>query len=322
VSVVFCQLDDEGWTQMGTVKVGEASTDMNAGSYQKRYKIGTSTMHGPQSLISLGQAAGLPALWSTYSLAGDTDTYSYARSYTIERVPKTTYLYFVTVNYEPASEGEMGDPALGLTTPIMAQRNPLIRKPVIWWDREVFTHTAQTQYDGKALTNPVNGLYDDLVESERSRAVMVVEWNVQYGYSIAEYTERWDQAVNNSGWTFLGKTYDPRQVVVREVSSGKVVTEGSYNYYKARMRLAIAAKNETWDEPIPQLARHYFTKSSSASFDEEPGQAGVYKRTAAPDLVPVNDDGTRRPDNQPILVRKVRARKEENFTQLPFVALV
>jgi len=201
-------------------------------------------------------------------------------------------------------------------------KRSLIRKPVIWWDREVFTHTAQTQYDGKALTNPVNGLYDDLVESERSRAVMVVEWNVQYGYSIAEYTERWDQAVNNSGWTFLGKTYDPRQVVVREVSSGKVVTEGSYNYYKARMRLAIAAKNETWDEPIPQLARHYFTKSSSASFDEEPGQAGVYKRTAAPDLVPVNDDGTRRPDNQPILVRKVRARKEENFTQLPFVALV
>lgn len=334
ISCISCNRDNEH-TNMGTITVGEMSSDSssgpyeyNSGRYSVRYQVLMASNAGPQSIIYSAQGAGLPALWSTYSynttgVNYDVDIHSYARSYTIERSSKTQYLYYVTVNYEPAKEGEISDPSIS-TTPILATINPLNRKPVIWWDREVYTHLATKDKDGKAIVNPLRTLYDDQIEQERNRAVMVVEWNVQTSYSLVDLTREWDQAVNAGNWNLkfgsTARNVEPRAALIREISAGRVRTEGSYNYYTVRMRIAFADAGKNWDETMPQLARHYFSKSGGA-FEVDPA-TGYYKRNEAADLVPVNDDGTKRADDQEILVKSWQVRREKDFSTLPFMALM
>ena len=176
--------------------------------------------------------------------------------------------------------------------------------------------------DGKAIVNPVRTLNDDILENERTRAVMVIEYNVLSTVDIIRTTRLWDQTVNKYAWSLLGITTEPRAAVVREVSSSLLKTEGSYTYYTVTIRIAFADSGETWDEPVAQMGRHYFTKTNSSQIDEDPAHPGVYKRTAAPDLVPLNDDGTLLADTEPIKIKQWQTRRQEDFNQLPFMGLI
>lgn len=314
MSVVSCNLDRDT-TDLATVKVG---VDGFGGFYKLRYNVMTGTVSGPLTLLSQALSSSphpLPALWQTYSYQGDTDPRSYAKSYNVERDPKTNLRYFVTVNFEPAEPGEIPD---GGGSPIMSEPDPLARATLFWWDREVFTDVAAIDVSSRPVVNYANNLYEELTEHERTQGVLVAEWNVPDIAAVVALERQYARGVNQSEWLFKGATIPPRAALCRQVIAGALKVEGSgattYRYYPVQMRIAFADLGKTWDTPKPEMGRSYFTKTSGI-FDLV---SGFRRRVDAGTVVPLNTDGTRRTDTDPILVTNWRIRREVNFNALRF----
>lgn len=305
--VLSCNLDRTP-SELATIKAG-----VGAGKYTLRYILITDVISGPLNLILSAYGATpnpLPSLWSTYSYQGDTDSSSYAKTYKVDRDPKNNTLYYVTVTYEPAEDGEVPD---GGGDPIKSEPVPINRAPVFWWDREVTTRVEPTDGSGATVRNYANNLYEELIEHERARGQLVVEFNVATQAEVVDFSRTYDQAVNSSTFTFKTRSLPPRTVMVREISGSAAIEEGTYTFYTISMRLAFADLNRTWDVPMPEMSQTHFTKTSGV-YDLD--QGGFIKRTDAGSLVPLNADGTRRSDTQTILVTNWRMRREVDFGPL------
>lgn len=324
VSVTACNLDRES-TKMGTIKVGSAQLDSTVGgSYTLRYVVRTASAASPISVIVGGQTIGtggmdqIPQLWSTYSYKGDTDAYSFCKSIDVERSSGSDTLYYVTCSFEPCEDGELPE---GDSTPRDATQNPTSRPPRIWWDREVYSHIPTVDNAGKVITLPTKALYDDVIEKERTRAILVVEWNIGTFFEFSKLHQDYENSINDPNWNILGRTdIYPNTAVVRQISCSKVKNEGSHIYYTASMRFAFAETSKTWLEQMPLLARQYYKLGTGSAIEEE--SPGIYKRYSAQELVPINADGTRRPDNQDVAYANVNVYRPKNFNTLPFMALI
>lgn len=324
VSILSCNLDRET-PDLATIKApGLLGSDGTyGGSYKLKYNIMMASISGPRNVCTQGLTGSpnpLPSLWGTYSYQGDTDPHSYAKSYSVARDPKAAARYYVTVNFEPAEPGEIPP---GGGTPIKAEPNPVNRAPYIWFDREVFSHVdaiethdpSAAAADRKTLLTHANTLYDELVEQDRTRAIMVVEFAVATLTDVINLTRRFDQSVNDDTWDFRAETYPARTVLVREISGTLVRSEGAYTYCPVVMRLAFANQGQTWDVPLPEMSQTHFVKDSSSDYTM---LGGFRKRVDAGSLVPINSDGTRRSDDDPVLITDWRIRREVNFGDLPF----
>lgn len=327
VSVTACNLDRES-TKMGTIKVGSAQIDNTVGgSYTLRYVVRTASAASPISVIVGGQTIGtggmdpLPQLWSSYSYKGDADKYSFCRSIDVERSPSSDTLYYVTCNFEPCEDGELPENSDTTTpVPMNAYADPLTRPPRIWWDRETFTQTAVLDKDAKVIALPTKTLFDDIIEKERTRAVLVVEWNIGTFEEFSKLHQDFEHARNKDTWDILGRSFAAGVSLVRQISCSQVKNEGSYIYYTASMRFVFAETGKTWIERLPLLSRFFFKEGSGGSIEEE--SAGIYKRYQANDLVPIASNGTRRNDTDDILYQDVKVYREEDFNTLPFMALI
>ncbi len=315
VSLVSINLD-RNTAELATFKVDD--TNGNAGSYKLRYDVTMNARCGPINVISKGLSSGLPALWSAYTYQGDTDSQSFAKTYTVERDLKCQTRYFVTVNYEPAKPGELPDivnPTTPNMSPIKATANPLARAPVFWWDRELTSKTSTVQGAGNyAILNGADDFYEDLVEHDYARSLLVVEFPVANNNAFIDLSRTYDHSVNLQAWTFKLLTYDPRTVHCREVSCSPMITEGDYRYYTVTMRFAFAPLGKTWDTQLPQMGHTYYTKKSDGTYEVDDG--GYRKRTTVEFMVPLDVDGTRRPDGQPVLISSIRALREVDFNPL------
>jgi hypothetical protein len=316
--MLSCHLD------RSTPHLGSLDTDIvngTSGTYTVRYICemadGTS---GPLNVYTQGLTTGftpLPSLWQTFSYQGDTDSKSYAKSFQFDRDPKNPKIYYVTVTYKPADPGELPDytnPTTPNGSPIKSEPNPFLRSPVYWWDREVASSIYTTDTNGYAIRNYAGDFYQDLIERDKGRSVLVIEFPVHSSNEFTDLSQKYDQAVNAQAWSFKQRSYPARNVLCKEVSCSPMQIEGSYRYYTVSMRFVFAPLGKTWDVPIPEVGRSYYTKRGDGTYETDAD--GFLKRTVVDYDVPLNADGTRRSEAQPVLITMVRAEKEIDFNPL------
>lgn len=312
VSITSCNVDRSG--KLGTISVDEENGA--AGKYELTYTIQMIAACGPLAIIKAAQGlvgAGidtLPTLWSTYSYKGDTDDKSYAKSLTVSRNEKGATLCYVTVSYEPLAPGEMPD---GGGVPILAEPDPLKRKPVFWWEPELSTKLRTVAQDGSAVKNFANGLYSDLIETEHTKSIQVVEFNVATANDVNTYIRAYEDSVNVNDWNFRGTIYPQRSVNIRSVSAKPPQSEGDHTFCTVKMRIAFAALGQVWDVALPEMGQTYFTKTGGA-YDLD--AQGFRKRGNAGSLVPLASDGTRLDDGSPILTTPWRVAREVDYGPL------
>ena len=200
----------------------------------------------------------------------------------------------------------------------MAEPNPLLRHPVFWWDRELSTRVEAIAQDGNVIRNAANNLYEELVEHERAKAQLVVDFNVPTTADVIDISRKYDQAVNATTWSFKERLIPDRSAMVREIIAGDPKSEGAYNYIPVSMRIAFSELGKTFDVSKPEMGQTHYTKSGGAYVT-----TGAFRqRTDAGSLVPLNEDGTRRDDSLPVVVTNWRVRREADFSALPFMSLI
>lgn len=308
-------------TDMGTLVVGDG-----AHKYKLMWDVVMASEAGPINVIVAGQGSTpnpLPAEYSPYAYVDDTDANSFAKIFSVVREPLVTGRYTVTVQYEPLEDGEMPDaaatPGTTARTPIKSVVNPILRKKVMWWDRQITSRIEKIDNARVTLRNPAGSLYEDIHEEDRAKAVLVVEWNVASINEFITFSRKYDQTVNSNSWTFNGAAYQARTALVHDISCSPLRTEAPvnsttvYNYYTVAARIAFADTGSTWDVPMPEMGQHFYTKSGGGTYDLD---GSFRKRTDAGFLVPLNEDGTRRSDDEQVLVKDWRIRRESDFNQL------
>ncbi len=322
VSIISCNLDRKT-ADLATIKApgiaGSAGTS-GGGSYKLGYDVVMAAISGPINVCSQAISSGapdlLPALWGTYSYQGDTDTHSFAKSYQVARDLKVQTRYYVMVNFEPAEPGEIPD---GGGTPIKATADPLLRKPVYWWDRELSTRVDAVAQDGSTvILNAASNLYEELIETERAKGQLVVEFNLATMGALIDFSRTYDQTVNATTWSFKERVFPDRSVMIREISAGDVKSEGSHTYVPVAVRLAFADVGKTFDVSRPEMGQTHYTKRSDGSYVTT---GSFRQRTDAGSVVPLNADGTRLEDGLPPLISNWRIRREADFSALPFLAI-
>ena len=305
-SVTSCAYDRE---------TAEASVDeVNMGSYRIGFIVTTDGLMGPQSVANgalLSSPHPLPSLWSTYSYQGDTDNYSWARKYTVRRDPKSVKLYYITVEYLPNEPGD-GSQTVG-GDPIRSEPNPVLRAPVIWWDREVVTVHVTKDIDGKSIRNKCEDYYADDIEIEKTKSVLVAEWNVATLGEVYALTTTYENAVNVSPWSVGGGTVPARAALCREVSGSPPQTEQNHTFFHVTMRIVLAEEGQTWDVSMAECGQFHWTKTDG-SYDEFGGHRRV---TDAQKIVALDSDGTRLADGADMVFTDWRVRREVNFNDLP-----
>ncbi len=321
VSIISCNLDRKT-ADLATIKApglaGSAGTS-GGGSYKLGYDIEMAAICGPINVVTQAVSSGapdtLPALWGTYSYQGDTDTHSYAKSYQVIRDLKAEKRFYVTVNFEPAEPGEIPD---GGGTPIKAEPNPLLRKPVYWWDRELSTRVDPIAQDGSVVLNAASNLYEELIESERAKGQLVVEFNLAAMADLIDFSCKYDQSVNETAWSFKERIFPARSAMVREISAGDIKSEGTHTYVPVSVRVAFADIGQTFDVSRPEMGQTHYTKRSDGTYVTT---GDFRQRTDAGSVIPLNADGTRRDESSPPLVTNWRIRREADFSALPFLAI-
>ena len=301
--------------------------ELNIGTYTLRYQVLTDSVMGAQGVYAGAISSSphpLPVQWSTFSYQSDSDSLSFARDYDFDGDPQNLKRWWVTVTWSPLGKGENSDSTGTSPSPIMAEPTPVLRQPVIWWDREVTTEHVTKDYTHKDIVNKVKDLYPDDIEIERPRGIMVVEFNVATLREVIYYCRRFDGAVNSVAWTMHGKANPPipkRAALCREVSSGSIQSEHGYTFYHLVFRFVFAEEEgsekpeyATWDYPLFERGYMHWTKKAGEYEETLPG---MRKRTFSQSLVSLNADGTRRPDDQDSIVTLWRIRREVDFNELP-----
>lgn len=316
VSIISCNYD-RTTPDLGTFKVEKGNGQV--GSYKVRYNIMMAGISGPLNVWTQAQGGSpdaAPAMWATYSFQGDTDTHSFCKSVSVERDPKHNYRYYLTASYEPCEPGEIPD---GGGSPIMSVANPVSRKPVYWWDRELSTRVEAVDQAGSTVRNAANNLYEELIETERAKGLLVIEWNLSTMAELIDLSRKYDQAVNATTWSFKERLFPDRSVMVRSISGGTCKTEGAYTYYPVAMRLAFADIGKTWDVTKPEMGQTHYVKDSTGAYVT----TGTFRqRVDAGSLVPLNSDGTRREDSAEPITSVWRIRREADFAAMPFMSIV
>lgn len=294
---------------------GDASADeMNRGTYTLKYQVETNSLMGPNAVANAALVTGpnpLPSLWSTYSYQGSTDNLSFARSYDVVHDPKSNSLWYITVSYSPPEPGEW--PISG-GAPIKSEPVPWSRDPVLWWDREVYSDIQNNDKDGKAIVTKTKVLYEDTIEFDKPRGVLVIEFNVATLAEVIFYTRKFDQAVNSVNWNT--NSTPPRMALCREVASGPPQAEHGYTFFHLAFRIVFADDGATWDYRMPEMGEFHWKKNLQGVYIMQDGQRQRF-RPEGGGLVALTEDGTRLDDGQEIIFTEWRIRREVDFNTIP-----
>jgi hypothetical protein len=355
----FCTLVRHGEQGCGSAEVDELNIGVYTLTYQVELDAATVASFpvlGPKQIANLaaGPTPGaglsphpLPHMWTTYDhpaaaaasgaiTVEENDVLSRARSYSVQADPKSDNRWFITVQFRPADPGEAS--IADSTTPINSVASPVARAPIYWWDREVFNQVVNHDREGKAIRTKAESLYPDVIELERARSVLVVEFNVKSMAEVAYYSNAFDGAVNVSSWTVQGITAPPRFALCREVAAGppvsEIVSSSPYTYFHLTFRFVFAGSTfssagpppnssqpitltgNNWDHRMAELDDVYWKKNSQGSYIMDAD--GKRQRFVTEGQVALDNDGTRLDDGQDVLFTAWRVRREVDFNHLPF----
>ncbi len=311
-SIISCNLTRDE-TRLADFRV--RTNNGTVGAYRLKYKIEMAGPVGPKELIEQATTAGapdrLPKIWDTYSFEGDSDPNSYVKHHEIDREPKSKRHYYVTVTWEPL---EPGEPPGDGGAPIDSHPVPTERKPRFHWERQVTSSLQHTDTNNYVILNYTNTLHDDLIEHDRTKAILVGEINSSSIAAAINLERKYANAVNSIAWTFQGVVIEPRAALIREVVSGQVQNEGAFTFIPTQFRIAFADIGSNWDDVLPEMSQTHFTKTGG-NYDVDPA-TGLRKITSAGRSVPLAADGTRLPDGQQVLTRAWPTRKQADFNLL------
>lgn len=316
MAVVSCKYDRNGAT-------GE-SDDRDRNSYTLRFKVEVDSDMAPPHIAQACLSASalgddnvsIPATWSAYNYKGWVDSNSFARHYKVSPwVEDSKRFWFIDVQYLPLQPNE---------PPGIENTNPLLRPAMFWMDREVFTRVVDKDIFGKQIVNKCGRVYDEPLEQEETRCVLVVEWNVATIQEVIDENRNFENKVNSATWFGV----PAREALCREVTSGPILNENGVTYYRLTYRFAIKESKgaptdpETkWDREILERGYQHFEKDRDGNIILETD--GITKKLAPkngyPEPVLLDTDGTRLPDGQTGKFTAWQTRRPANFNDLAFM---
>lgn len=309
-------------------------------TYTLGYKVVTDGVMAPGAVANDVVAAGtdpgpitLPNMGSTYSFQGFTDSYSYLLDRQV--TPLDWYsdktLYQIVDTYQPPPDGDLAQ----------YSTNPVGRYPVFEFDREVYAATVEFDNQGNQIVNTAGQPYDEPVEMEHTRSVLVASYNVATLATAVQLITTYEGAVNSQVWYPGGGTtaIQPRQALCREVTSSRLVSENGSQYYRLTFRVAIHepkpatspyAQAGTWD--LGLLQRGFIAYRSLRSGGKDPLNVKGYIRTdgsvegddfdstaeRSNEPFLLADDGTVLPADQDGRYQFYRVRREVSFANIGF----
>jgi hypothetical protein len=282
--------------------------------------------------LSVGPNA-LPSLWSSFSYLGHSISTIYARSYTCDRDPRRLDRYEATVSYGPLEPG---------LNPGYADVDPLLRPPIVRWDSEVYTYKTDFDQAGAPIVNHAGTRYEDPVEEEESRGVLVVEINVANLSSVVTHNRTYELTTNASSWDVKGDAslvVAAREAFCRRVGSQRQVTEGGSTYFTETYHIALKNSGQKWDRRFKEHGFSHYFKDATATYHDGDDfvldgtvgakirgsidNAGTFKPNepyAEPVLLAA--DGLRLADGETALYTDWRVKRESDFNAMPFMPLV
>lgn len=296
------------------------------GTYKLRYRVMTDAAAGPETVANgavLSSPHPLPNMWQTWSYLGDTDSLSYAQEYTFTRSDESLTVNYVDVTFKPLPPGDHAEKKEGDDEgeAINSEPNPMERKTVFWWDREIYTKIVERDREEKAILNPLKRQYDVNVEEEATRGVLVAEINVATLGEVIALSKKFERAVNSTAWDIGGESIPARNAVCREVSAGPPVAEHGYTFYRVVFRFAFQDEGDTWDHPMAQRGYSCWVKNTGTGEYLYTGGNPDRRRTVDfPEPICLNEDGTYLDDEDGTpIIKKWRIKREVNFNELPFI---
>ncbi len=241
--------------------------DKNLATYKVKWDVQTDDPeYGPNTLvedaIAFGGSAPIPRLWEHYRFRGDESLYSHAREFSVKQNRVNLLRWQVDVSYKPLGEGEEEDDTI---------LPPWDRPAKYSVDREVYTRILEQDIHGWQIVNTAGKMYDEPLEQEASRGVVVIQKNVHTLNEVANYIANFSDAVNKWSW-HLGGQYiaRARTALCRDVTASEIMTEAEYKFYSVTFRIALKANKsgspmmgsvpsaeETWDRAILERGYQY-----------------------------------------------------------------
>lgn len=301
-----------------------SSTDeLNRWTFRLNYDVETDGVLGHKALVAGAELASphaLPSYGSTYSYQGDTDTNAYAITFDVQAVDGSQKRYQIGVNFKPPDDITIFEP------------DPIVRPPVVWFDREAYSRIVERDNFGKAILNKCGKIYDIPYEEEDVRGVIVVEFNVLTLAEVAGYMRFLRRAVNSTPWEFGGVTFPARTVLAREVAASPPVKQGLYTYYHVSIRFVVADGDDTlngqapttWDVPFLERGyEHYILDANGQLAKDRNDQlilddGRITRGHAYAEPQNLAEDGTKLPDNTVGVFTLWRVKREVDFNLLPF----
>jgi len=315
--------------------------ERNRGTSQLKYLIDTDGAMASNAVLNAALAVGpnpLPSLWSQFSYLGHTITTIFARRYQCNRDPRHLNRYEALVDFWALEPGH--DPNSG--TPGFADVDPLLRPPVVLWDSEVYTYRTDFDQAGTPILNKALIRYEDPVEEEESRGVLVVQFNVATFSNVVTHNRTFELTTNSIDWDVKGDAslvVAAREAFCRRVGSQLLTTEGGTSYFTEEYRIAFKKSGQKWDRRFKEHGFLHYHKDPTAThidgdnyvLDSAGGrklrgslsETGVF-RPNIPYAEPVllASDGTRLTEAGTPVYTDWRVKREADFNNMPFMPLV
>ena len=162
------------------IQPASSVNERNLATYKIAFDITTNTIMGPRGVAigsinpALGHTNTLPELWTGYSYhagtaAYESDNFSRARSYTFTQDPLDRMRWSCEVTFTPLEPGETQEDNA---------ENPVNRPAKYSVDREVYTEIVEKDVEGDQIVNKAGAMYDEPLDQEATRGVLVIKKNV------------------------------------------------------------------------------------------------------------------------------------------------
>jgi hypothetical protein len=329
--------------------------ERDRGTFTLRWLLDTDGFMAPAEAYYYALTNGVgphpvPSLWQSYSYLGYVLPHALAQDFHVKllyvaaipldppdpqnRASRPGPRYALDVTYRPLEPGTKAPDPMDPMKPSIADVNPLVRPPVVSWDSELRTRFVERAQDGRQIRNYAKQRFDEPVEIEDSRGVLVVEWNVANLREVIQHNRKFELTVNKSNWRLFGNAdafeIPARAAFCQRVESQPQIHELGVTYYTEVYRIVLKGANEvepTWDVYVAEQGYQYFKQDTMGGFiKDSDGNNVLFPRPGDPDFgrdqpFRLETDGRKRPDADEGLFSQWEVRRQADFDSLPWMPL-